>query len=57
MSSNRENVKQERRSKKRERPDYESSKHIEQKLKRVFSKKDRSEKYRRYDANEEDLYT
>jgi hypothetical protein len=55
MSSNRENVKQERRSKKRERPDYESSKHIEQKLKRVFSKKDKSEKYRRYDANEEDL--
>jgi hypothetical protein len=55
MSSNRENVKQERRSKKRERPDYENSKHIEHKLRRVFSKKDRSEKYKRYDTNEEDL--
>lgn len=55
MSSNRENAKQDRRSKKRERPDYEHSKHIEHKLKRVYSKKDRTEKYRRYDGNEEDL--
>lgn len=55
MSSNRENAQQNRRSKKRERPDYENSKHIQQKVKRMFSK-DKREKYKRYD-DEEDVYT
>jgi hypothetical protein len=55
MSSNRENAKQNRRSKKRDRPDYENSKHIEHKLKKVFSK-DKTTKYKRYDS-EEDFYS
>lgn len=54
MSSNRENGSQQRRSKKRERPDYENSKHIARKAKREFAK-DKSEKYKRYDT-EEDFY-
>lgn len=54
MSSNRENA-QQKRSKKRERPDYENSKHIQHKLKRVYSK-DKSEKYKKYEP-EEDFYT
>jgi hypothetical protein len=55
MSSNRENAQQNRRSKKRERPDYENSKHIQHKLKRMFSK-DKIAKYKRYDP-EEDIYS
>lgn len=55
MSSNRENAQQNRRSKKRERPDYENSKHIQHKLKKMYTK-DKLSKYKRYDP-EEDIYS
>lgn len=57
MSSNRESAQNNRRSKKRERqrPDYENSKHVQHKIKRMFNK-DKLEKYKRYDP-EEDFYS
>ena len=58
MSSNREYGKEKRsrkNKKHRSNPDYEVSRHIEHKVKKLMTK-DRNEKYRRYDA-EEDFYS
>jgi hypothetical protein len=58
MSSNREYGKERRsrkNSKKRNISDFETSRHYEHKAKKMFSK-DKSEKYKRYDS-EEDFYT
>jgi hypothetical protein len=55
MSSSREDSQFQKRNKKhKERPEYENSRHVLQKVRKMYNK-DKREKYKRYD--EEDFYT